>query len=177
VTPPKFSATKAGPFIKALMDRPQTTRDLAELTGFTRRTAHAFCQSLYKEGLIYIAEWKAYQNVPCPAYKFGVGQDSADKWTPTQQRVMKLFKTTTGLLSIPEMRDAIKSTRTRLTLALDDLTEKGYLIEERQGSRRRWRVRPDVAIPGDRNNKSDGKRTAPAHRPPAKKQTWFSAIS
>jgi DNA-binding MarR family transcriptional regulator len=172
MTPPKFSATKAGPFIKALMDRPQTTRDLAELTGFTRRTAHAFCQSLYKEGLIYIAEWKAYQNVPCPAYKFGVGQDSADKWTPTQQRVMKLFQTTTGLLSIPEMRDAIRSTRTRLTPALDDLTEKGYLIEERRGSRRRWRVRPDVAIPGSRNDSRVSNR-----RPTPVRQTWFSAIS
>lgn len=166
----KFGAATVAPLIKALVEGPQTAHTLSKLSGFSVVTCNAFCRSLHQANLIRIAAWRAHQTQNCPAYVFGSGADSVENWTPTQQKLFQLFKTTTASLSIPEMRDALRVNRNRLTPALDDLTEKGYLIEERKGKFRRWRVRPDVAFPQSRNRVRE-------RAPAPVRQTWFSAIA
>jgi hypothetical protein len=79
--------------IEALMYKPHTAVELADLIHCHVRSSRKIVSQLYREGKVFIQEWHrvAYKGIPAAAYRYGIGVDAPKPKPLTQlQRVQRM---------------------------------------------------------------------------------------
>ena len=79
--------------IDALMYKPHTAVELADLIHCHVRSSRKIVSQLYREGKVFIQEWHRveYNRIPAAAYRYGIGVDAKKPRPMTQlQRSRKM---------------------------------------------------------------------------------------
>jgi transcription initiation factor IIE alpha subunit len=82
--------------IHAIMDEPFTAVELAGIVHCHVRTSRMIVAKLYREGKVFIQEWRRveYNSIPAAAYRYGIGVDAKKPRPMTQaERGRKLRET------------------------------------------------------------------------------------
>jgi transcription initiation factor IIE alpha subunit len=79
--------------IHAIMDEPFTAVELAGIVHCHVRTSRMIVAKLYREGKVFIQEWRRveYNSIPAAAYRYGIGVDAKKPRPMTNtERVQKM---------------------------------------------------------------------------------------
>jgi hypothetical protein len=173
----KFSHLNLGRILRALVDGPLTTIQLQAKTGISIQTARSLCKSLYKAKLLYIAHWHVSNSTYLPAYHFGKGTDASkdERLGASQTKLLAILKAHPARYHEGQDLGAKISLSTRTTLLQLNALEKKGLVSSRDTSPKQWRY--CTPLPKRRAVDKEADKVAPAPRPKAAPQSWFSMLN
>jgi len=167
--------------LKALFEKPCTTRELIEATGLGLDGVRGFLKSMHEEKLIHIVDFKFESTCYVPVYAFGPGQDVTTRWSPNEKQLLEVFRNSSALFTSKQLAAAINRSLSSTRKDIHALEQKGYIIKTPGGSAnkpRTWRRNANVAFPDFGATPFHVPTQPPApKRPKPPRQSWFSAIT
>ena len=93
--------------LKALFEKPRTTRELIEATGLGLDGVRAFLKSMHEEKLIHIVDFKFESTCYVPVYAFGPGQDVTTRWSPNEKQLLEVLRNSSANFTSKQLAAAI----------------------------------------------------------------------
>ena len=167
--------------LKALFEKPRTTRELIEATGLGLDGVRGFLKSMHEEKLIHIVDFEFESACYVPVYAFGPGQDVTTRWSPNEKQLLEVLRNSSANFTSKQLAAAINRSISSTRKDINALHKKGYIVQipgKHSNQPTIWTRNHAVAFPkfGATTFHVPPQPPAPK-RPKPPRQSWFSAIT